>query len=63
MQETIDKTTLAQDIESVRQQITDALMEIDHINLQVNPQIEADYAIRIGCYEFDFFHLSKSSSL
>lgn len=51
MQQPIDNKTLLQDIESVRQQVTDVLMEIDHINLQVNPQIEADYAIKIGCYE------------
>ena len=46
-----DKEQLWADIEEVRRQIADLLMEIDHIKLQANPRIEVDYAIKIGCYE------------
>ena len=46
-----DKEILLHDIEDVRTQITELLMEVDHITLQVNPRIEVDYAIKIGCYE------------
>lgn len=42
---------LCAQIEEVRAQIADALLEIDQILLQTNPQIEADYAVKIGCYE------------
>ena len=42
---------LQEQIEGVRQDITDVLLEIDHIQLQVNPQIEVDYAVKVGCLE------------
>ena len=51
MQQVLNNEKLLQDIRDIRQEITDLLMEIDHINLQVNPQVEVDYAIKIGCYE------------
>ena len=38
-------------IEDLRAQIAACLMEIDEITLQVNPRIEADYALKIGCWE------------
>ena len=41
--------------EGVRERIAEVLLEIDHITLQVNPQILADYAIKIGCYENELF--------
>ncbi len=31
--------------------IVEVLMEVDHIELQVNPQILADYAVKIGVWE------------
>ena len=51
MQQVLNNEKLLQDIRDIRQQITDLLMEIEHVSLQVNPQIEVDYAIKIGCYE------------
>lgn len=42
---------LAQKNEEVRATITETLLEIDHIVLQVNPQIESTYALKIGCFE------------
>ena len=51
MQQASVDNQVMQDIEQVRQEITELLMEIDHINLQINPRVEVDYAIRIGCYE------------
>ena len=47
----LDKESLLRRIEDVRQEITSALLEIDQILLQANPQIEADYAVKIGCLE------------
>ena len=48
---TASKEELLQQIEDVRQEITSVLLEIDQITLQTNPQIEADYAVKIGCLE------------
>ena len=39
--------------ECLRTAIGDCLMEIDTIQLQVNPRIESDYAVAIGCMEND----------
>ena len=38
-------------IVDIRRQVVDALLEIDHIELQANPQILAKYAQTIGCLE------------
>lgn len=38
-------------IQEARSAIAAVLFEIDDITLQVNPQIESDYAIKIGCWE------------
>ena len=43
--------SMAQQIEEVHSSIAELLFEIDFIVLQVNPQIEADYFIKIGCLE------------
>ncbi|ACV23672.1 Uncharacterised protein [Slackia heliotrinireducens] len=42
---------LRERIEGMRRDIASALLRIDEITLQINPQIEADYAVKIGCYE------------
>lgn len=39
----------------LRQQVVDTLLEIDNINLQVNPRILADYAKSIGYLETDLY--------
>ena len=44
---------LEEHIESTRAEIAACLLEIDEITLQVNPQIESDYAVKIGCLETD----------
>lgn len=44
-------TDIRTQIEEVRGHITEVLLEIDEIELQINPQILADYAIKIGCLE------------
>ena len=46
---------LEEQMAKVRQDIADALLEVDQIKLQTNPQIEADYAIKIGCWENQLF--------
>ena len=43
------------EIEEVRARIVECLLQIDEITLQVNPQIEVDYAVKIGCYENELF--------
>lgn len=45
------KTTIAEEISEVRGRIAELLLEIDDIVLQVNPQIEAEYATKIGYLE------------
>jgi hypothetical protein len=52
-----DLTTSAtqEAIAEVRQSIIDTLLEIDHIALQVNPRILANYAKCIGCLENDLY--------
>lgn len=35
----------------VREKVVDVLTELDHIRLQEIPAIQADYAVRIGCWE------------
>lgn len=35
----------------VREKVVDVLTEMDHIRLQEIPSIQADYAVRIGCWE------------
>ncbi len=42
---------LIERIEQIKNEIADVLLEIDNIKLQVNPQIEADYMAKIGCWE------------
>lgn len=44
-------TGLSAQVEDIRTEIANTLLEIDQIVLQINPQIEADYAVKIGCYE------------
>lgn len=49
--ETVNQDCLA----GLRQQVVDTLLEIDNINLQVNPRILADYAKSIGYLETDLY--------
>lgn len=44
---------LQEAVDCLRTAIADCLMEIDTIQLQVNPRIESDYAVAIGCLEND----------
>ena len=47
------KAGTASQIVDARARIAELLLEIDHIVLQVNPQIEAEYATKIGYLEND----------
>jgi curved DNA-binding protein len=47
------KATVAEQIAEGRARIAELLLEIDHIVLQVNPHIEAEYATKIGYLEND----------
>ena len=49
--ETASPDAVASQIASARSRIAELLLEIDDIVLQVNPQIEADYATKIGYLE------------
>jgi len=46
---------LCAEIEETRARIVECLLEIDEISLQINPQIEVDYAVKIDCYENELF--------
>ena len=48
-------TTVEEQITATRARIADLLLEIDDIVLQINPQIEAAYATKIGYLENDLF--------
>lgn len=45
------RAELANKVAAIRGEIADVLLEIDDINLQINPQILADYTVKIGCWE------------
>lgn len=45
------KQALLETIETLKAEIAEVLLEIDHINLQVNPHIVAEYRVKIGCWE------------
>lgn len=45
------KQALLETIEALKAEIAEVLLEIDHINLQVNPHIVAEYRVKIGCWE------------
>lgn len=47
------KTNTVEEILSARARIADLLLEVDYIVLQINPQIEAEYATKIGYLEND----------
>lgn len=47
------KTNIAAEISEARARIAELLLEIDNTVLQVNPQIEAEYATKIGYLEND----------
>ena len=47
------QATILEQISEARGRIADMLLEIDDIVLQVNPQIQADYATKIGYLEND----------
>ena len=47
------KANTLKEIEEARARIAGLLLEIDNIELQVNPQIEAEYATKIGYLEND----------
>lgn len=49
------KQTIENEIAEARGRIAGLLLEIDYIVLQAIPQIEAEYAIKIGCFENDLF--------
>ncbi len=49
------ETSINKKLADVRQQIVDTLLEIDDINLQVNPQLLARYAKTIGYLENDLY--------
>ena len=47
----ISEQTFAQLIKEARAEIARILFEIDDITLQINPRLEAEYAVKIGCLE------------
>ena len=47
------KVNIRRDVSEARARIAELLLEIDHIVLQVNPHIEAEYATKIGYLEND----------
>lgn len=47
------RTGISEELAQARARIAELLLEIDDIVLQVNPQIEADYATKIGYLEND----------
>lgn len=49
------ETSTSEKLAEVRQQVIDTLLEIDDINLQVNPHILAQYAKTIGYLENDLY--------
>lgn len=46
-------TDLTAQLEQARDDLADLLLEIDHIELQINPQILNDYNVKIACFEND----------
>lgn len=48
-------TVNTEKLEELRQQVVETLLEIDNINLQVNPRILANYAKTIGYLETDLY--------
>jgi len=51
--------TMSKNISEARARIADLLLEIDDIILQVNPQIEAEYATKIGYLEKRFAEMAN----
>ena len=45
------RATLRDEVREVRASILDMLMQVDHLRLQVIPQVLADYQLKIGCWE------------
>ena len=46
-----DSSSLRQKIVEVREKIVETVARMDHLRLQEIPNIQADYAVRIGCWE------------
>ena len=46
-------TDLTAQLEQARDDLADLLLEIDHIEMQINPQILNDYNVKIACFEND----------
>ena len=42
---------LREEVVRTREEIVDAIAQMEHLRLQVIPQIHADYAVKIGCWE------------
>lgn len=53
--ELIDEITLKEKLAELRQGVIEILLEIDNMTLQVNPQIQMEYAKKIGYLENDLF--------
>ncbi|MDR1185463.1 MAG: J domain-containing protein [Coriobacteriales bacterium] len=51
LQEHPDVSDLKQCIAQTKEQIIEVLAAIDYTRFQQNPRIEAEYALKIGCYE------------
>ena len=49
------ETSTSEKLTEVRQQVIDTLLEMDDIELQVNPQLLAQYTKTIGYLEDDLF--------
>ena len=52
-EQTFAEHTYAEKIKAARAEIVSILYKIDEIKLQINPQLEAEYATKIGCLEND----------
>jgi hypothetical protein len=51
LQEHPDVLDLRQRIAQAKEMVVGVLATIDHIRFQENPRIEAEYALKVGCYE------------
>lgn len=49
--------SLRAEVREVRASILDMLMSMDHLRLQVIPQVMADYQLKIGCWEKALFEV------
>lgn len=55
-----DREGLRREVRETRAQTVEVVSETDHLRLQTIPNIRADYALRIGCWEVEMLHAELS---